>query len=203
LNTVLLENRKIIPSKIICIGRNYVDHIKELGNDMPDDMVVFVKSNSSITSQLISYHQEQLHYEGELCFLFMDGKFSAVGFGLDLTKRDLQGKLKSKGLPWERAKSFDGSAVFSAFAKIDSISENLNFELNINGETIQVGNINLMIYKPDEILSELKTFMTLNDGDIVMTGTPKGVGIINKGDVFDVELFDHSNVLINANWVAY
>jgi 2-keto-4-pentenoate hydratase/2-oxohepta-3-ene-1,7-dioic acid hydratase in catechol pathway len=202
LNSVIIGNKQITPSKIVCIGRNYVEHIKELGNEMPDDMVVFLKSNSAISNHLKSFHQEELHYEGELCFIFNDGRFSAVGFGLDLTKRQLQSKLKSKGLPWERAKSFDGSAVFSSFVEIDNISQSLNFILSINGKKNQVGNISLMMYKPDDILSELETFITLNNGDIVMTGTPKGVGIINKGDQFEADLYDQENKLLSSKWTA-
>jgi 2-keto-4-pentenoate hydratase/2-oxohepta-3-ene-1,7-dioic acid hydratase in catechol pathway len=103
MKSIIVDNTQVIPSKIICIGRNYVDHIAELGNEVPDEMVVFIKPNSSIAEQLSSYHDEPLHYEGELCFVYQLGRFSAVGFGLDLTKRQLQSKLKAKGLPWERA----------------------------------------------------------------------------------------------------
>jgi 2-keto-4-pentenoate hydratase/2-oxohepta-3-ene-1,7-dioic acid hydratase in catechol pathway len=202
LNTIKIEDRHFTPSKIICIGRNYVEHIQELGNEMPDDMVVFLKSNSSISNQLNAFHQEQLHYEGELCFVYESGQFSGVGFGLDLTKRQLQSKLKTKGLPWERAKAFDGSAVFSPFVTIESIKQSLNFTLTINNQITQEGNINLMMYKPDEILSELQTFMTLNDGDIVMTGTPKGVGVINKGDVFEAKIFEQEKLLVGSQWIA-
>ena len=115
MNVVNFEEQSISPSKIICIGRNYVDHIAELGNEVPDEMVVFLKPNSAISSKLQSYHQEPLHYEAELCFLYQQGHFTAVAIGLDLTKRNLQAKLKTKGLPWERAKSFNGAAVFSDF----------------------------------------------------------------------------------------
>ena len=90
MKTVIIESQNIVPSKIICIGRNYAEHIAELGNEIPDEMVVFNKPNSAISNELNSYHQEQLHYEGELCFMVKGGDFSAVAFGLDLTKRDLQ-----------------------------------------------------------------------------------------------------------------
>lgn len=202
MNSITIGNKKITPSKIVCIGRNYVEHIKELGNEVPDDMVVFLKSSSSISRQLQSFHQEPLHYEGELCFVYLDGKFSAVGFGLDLTKRELQSRLKASGLPWERAKAFDGSAVFSEFVAIDNVSEKLNFELSINGQVKQQGHIDLMMYKPQDILSELQTFMTLNDGDIIMTGTPKGVGVINPGDRFHMQLKDGELLLSSFQWVA-
>jgi 2-keto-4-pentenoate hydratase/2-oxohepta-3-ene-1,7-dioic acid hydratase in catechol pathway len=194
--------RYVAPSKIICVGRNYVKHIEELGNEIPDDMVVFLKPNSAISEELHSFHQEQLHYEGELCFLFENGKFSAVGFGLDITKRELQSKLKSKGLPWERAKAFDGSAIFSQFVEIPNLSKNLTFELDINGKKIQSGSISLMIYKPEEILVELLTFMSLCNGDIVMTGTPMGVGPVNPGQSFAGKVKDNDEVITSAEWLA-
>jgi 2-keto-4-pentenoate hydratase/2-oxohepta-3-ene-1,7-dioic acid hydratase in catechol pathway len=194
--------RYVAPSKIICVGRNYVKHIEELGNEIPDDMVVFLKPNSAISEELHSFHQEQLHYEGELCFLFENGKFSAVGFGLDITKRELQSKLKSKGLPWERAKAFDGSAIFSQFVEIPNLSKKLTFELDINGKNIQSGSISLMIYKPEEILVELLTFMSLCNGDIVMTGTPMGVGPVNPGQSFAGKVKDNDEVITSAEWLA-
>ena len=202
MKTVAVGNRSVAPSKIICIGRNYVAHIEELHSEVPDEMVVFFKPNSAISDELHSYHQEQLHYEGELCFLFEHGRFSAVGFGLDLTKRTLQNKLKAQGLPWERAKAFDGSAVFSQFVELPEFDPTLTVELDINGKNIQSGTIALMIYKPDEILAELLTFLRLCDGDVVMTGTPKGVGVINKGDVFIGKIRHNGEVLTNAHWVA-
>jgi len=202
LNTIIVGNRKIEPSKIICVGRNYVGHIKELNNEIPEKMVIFLKPNSAISHKLNSFHKEQIHYEAELCFLYKNGRFSAVGFGLDLTKRELQNNLKSKGLPWERAKAFDGSALFSKFVEIKNINPNLSIELSINGETIQSGNINQMIYKPDVILSELQTFISLNDGDIVMTGTPKGVGIIKKGSVFVGKVIENDKMIASAAWLA-
>mgnify|MGYP000167991775 CR=1 FL=1 len=192
----------IHPSKVICIGRNYVEHIYELANEIPDEMVVFLKPNSSISQSLISFHQEPLHYEAELCFVYQNGIFSAVGFGLDLTKRGLQSQLKSQGLTWERAKAFDGSAVFSEFVKINSIEPTLSVQLKINGGIVQQGGIELMMYKPDEILKELQSFMTLQDGDIVMTGTPKGVGLIYQGDTFEGSILIENKIKVSAQWVA-
>lgn len=202
MNHIVVGNNKIVPSKVICIGRNYVDHIKELGNEVPDDMVVFLKPNSAITSTLHAFHQEPLHYEAELCFVYQQGRFSAVGFGLDLTKRGLQSHLKTKGLPWERAKSFDGSAVFSEFIKVENIESTLSLQLKINDEILQQGGVELMMYKPDEILKELQTFMTLQDGDIVMTGTPKGVGVINKNDKFEGHIMVEDKTILSAQWLA-
>ena len=200
MNTVIVESKHISPSKVICIGRNYVDHIAELGNEVPDEMVVFLKPNSAISTELLSFHQEQLHYEGELCFVYQQGKFSAVGFGLDLTKRSLQSKLKAKGFPWERAKAFDGSAVFSNFVAIDDIDDSLSLELTIDGNAIQAGGIELMMYKPDDILTELQSFMTLQEGDIVMTGTPKGVGTIEVGAVFEGKVMVGGQMLVSQKW---
>jgi len=211
MKTVNFAGKSITPSKIICIGRNYVDHITELGNEVPDEMVVFLKPNSAISLQLIAFHQEKLHYEAELCFLYqkndpkdknIDGKFTAVAIGLDLTKRDLQAKLKAKGLPWEPAKGFDGAAIFSDFVEINAINNSLQLELTINGKVIQSGGVELMMYKPDTILAQLSSFITLEDGDIVMTGTPKGVGEIVAGSEFIGKVKKGNQTLISALWVA-
>ncbi|MBU0465640.1 MAG: fumarylacetoacetate hydrolase family protein [Proteobacteria bacterium] len=202
MKTIIVDNRVISPSKIVCVGRNYVEHIEELGSEVPDEPIFFMKPNSAISEQLHSFHQEPLHYEGELCFLFEDDRFSAVGFGLDITKRALQNKLKSKGLPWERSKAFDGSAVFSKFIGIDHISQNLSLELSINGQVVQSGSISLMLYKPHDILLDILTFISLNNGDIVMTGTPKGVGVINSKDLFCGKVMDNDSLMASCEWVA-
>ena len=202
LNKIIVENREITPSKIICVGRNYKGHIKELNNEIPENMVIFMKPNSAISQELHSFQKEQIHYEGELCFVYENNGFSAVGFGLDLTKRDLQNKLKSKGLPWERSKAFDGSVVFSNFIEISNISQDLSIELHIDGKLVQTGNIEQMIYKPNEILTEILTFMSLKNGDIVMTGTPEGVGVVNKGSVFIGKVKDNGKVITMTEWLA-
>ncbi|MCP5515216.1 MAG: fumarylacetoacetate hydrolase family protein [Spirochaetales bacterium] len=201
MNSITIGDRKVFPSKIICVGRNYVDHIEELGNEMPEDIVIFMKPNSAVSSKLISFHEEQIHYEGEISFLYENGRFSAAGFGLDLTKRELQGKLKAKGLPWERAKAFDNSALFSGFVKIENTG-NISLLLEINGNTVQSSGTGYMIYRPEVILTEIRKFLTLFDGDIVMTGTPKGVGIIKKGDLFKGTLKTGDKELISAQWKA-
>ena len=212
MKTVNFDGKKVTPSKIICIGRNYVDHIAELGNEVPDEMVVFLKPNSAISTQLQSFHQEPLHYEAELCFLYQQesnqnensqqGRFTAVAIGLDLTKRTLQSTLKTKGLPWERAKGFNGAAVFSDFIRIESIDDNLSLELTIDGKVIQAGGVELMMVKPDVILEQLQSFMKLEDGDIVMTGTPKGVGQIVAGSEFVGKVINHDKILVSATWLA-
>ncbi len=202
MNTVTVDTKKIEPSKIICIGRNYVDHIAELNNEVPDEMVVFLKPNSAISTQLQSFHQEALHYEAELCFLYQQGKFSAVAVGLDLTKRTLQAKLKAKGLPWERSKAFNGSAVFSDFVAINDIDSSLSLTLTIDNNLTQAGGVELMMVKPDEILSQLQSFMDLEEGDVVMTGTPKGVGEIISGSQFVGEVICQGKTLVRSTWLA-
>jgi len=196
------QDETIVPSNVVCIGRNYVDHIHELNNEVPDNMVVFNKPSSAISQDLLAFHEEQLHYEGELCFLVQGGKFVAVGFGIDLTKRTMQSALKSKGLPWERAKAFDGSAVFSEFISIDNLEQDMSLTLSINEQVIQSGGTSLMIYKPQQILDELSTFMTLVDGDVVMTGTPKGVGKINSGDIFRGSISIGNQIVCSHQWHA-
>jgi len=216
MNTVTLISAEklsqpITPSKVVCIGRNYVDHIKELANEIPDEMVVFIKPNSAISSILFAQHNgDALHYEAELSFLYQGGKFTAVALGLDLTKREVQGKLKAKGLPWERAKAFDKSAIFSDFVSIEQEDiEQLTLSLLINDELKQQGGVNLMMAKPDQILKELQTFVSLEDGDIVMTGTPKGVGVISNNAHFIGQLYlsqkdklTDNNVLLDCQWQA-
>lgn len=203
MNTVKLASQLITPSKIICIGRNYLEHIQELGNEMPDNMVIFIKPNSSISTRLKSTIDEPIHYEAEICFMVKQGKLHAVGFGLDLTKRDLQSRLKGKGLPWERAKAFDGAVCFSEFIPLgDTAIESLSLQLDINDKEIQYGGYPLMIYKPQDILQEISSFMTLNDGDIIMTGTPKGVGVITQRDRFNGKILSTTGTLISQEWIA-
>lgn len=202
MNYVKLNGIEILPTKIVCIGRNYVEHIKELSNEMPTEPVVFIKPNSSISTTVNSGKTEEIHYEGEICFSIKNGKIYGVGFGLDLTKRNLQSTLKSKGLPWERAKAFDKSAVFSEFVKCDADIASYKMELYINGNLQQLANYELMIHKPEALTEEIKSFMTLEDGDIIMTGTPKGVGVINLGDNFTAKIFCRGNLVIEKTWVA-
>jgi len=203
MNTIKLISEQIIPFKIVCIGRNYIEHIHELGNEVPDNMVIFVKPNSSLSTQLRSTIDEPIHYESEICFMIKQGKLNAVGFGLDLTKRELQSRLKEKKLPWERAKAFDGAACFSEFVPLgDTPIESLSLQLKINGTETQSGGYPLMIHKPQDILLEVSSFMTLNDGDIIMTGTPKGVGVINSQDRFSGKILSAGISLVSQEWVA-
>ena len=193
-------NKEIItPSKVICIGRNYVEHIKELNNETPDTMVVFNKPNSAISDELY-YFSEDTRFEGEICFLILDNKISGIGFGLDLTKANIQNKMKSKGLPWERAKSFDASAVLSEFIPFDGDLTELKLELYINGTLVQFANYDLMIYKPIEMIEEIQSFMSLEDGDIIMSGTPKGVGNYRVGDIFIGKIYSNDKLLLESKW---
>ncbi|EEY99860.1 hypothetical protein VOA_001212 [Vibrio sp. RC586] len=203
MNAIRLCEELIYPSKILCVGRNYVEHIRELNNVLPDQMVVFNKPNSSITSTLKAFHQEPLHYETEICFVVHDGEYQAVGLGLDLTKRELQSALKGKGLPWERAKAFNGSAVFSRFVPLNGMKiADLQLELYINSVRVQCGGVAQMIYSPEVILRELNSYTTLYDGDVVMTGTPQGVGEVHVGDRFVGRLKCGEQTLIEVEWLA-
>jgi 2-keto-4-pentenoate hydratase/2-oxohepta-3-ene-1,7-dioic acid hydratase in catechol pathway len=202
MKTIIVDGRSVAPSKIVCIGRNYVAHVEELGNEIPDAMVVFNKPNSALSDTLHSHLDEPLHYEGELCFAVYQGEFNAVGFGLDLTKRELQSQLKKKGLPWERAKAFDGAAVISQFVALPERPDMLSLRLSVDGELRQSGGVELMLYQPTTILRELKKFMTLEDGDIVMTGTPAGVGVVQSGEQFTGQVRANETILLTASWVA-
>ena len=202
LNSVLLDNLPVTPGKIVCVGRNYVDHIHELDNEMPQQMVVFNKPNSAITNDLHSFLGETLHYEAEISFMLKDGQFSAVAMGFDLTKRGIQSQLKAQSLPWERAKAFDGSALFSPFVSINTIESSLKVELFIDDQLTQSGGIELMMHKPNQIIDEISSFISLNDGDIVMTGTPKGVGEVISGKRYNGKITLNGDTLTEAEWVA-
>ena len=203
MNTLKIDQQIFTPGKIVCVGRNYLEHIHELGNEEPEQMVIFCKPNSAISAELISHAGEALHFESEICFMVEDNCLAAVGIGLDLTKRELQSKLKNKGLPWERAKAFDGAASFSDFVSLDEISlASLSLELEINGELRQKGGYELMMHKPEQVLQDIQSFMTLDNGDIIMTGTPKGVGQVNQGDQFTGRILSNDQELLNRSWTA-
>ena len=201
MNYINIKDKKIFPSKVVCIGRNYTDHILELNNDVPSEMVFFNKSNSSI-SQTLEFPSNftSCHYEAELSFLIKNDKIYAVGFGLDLTLRDIQKNLKEKGLPWERAKSFDKSAVFSDFVLFNENIQELSLELYINGKLKQNAKYSLMINKPDEIINDFKTFSSFEDDDILMTGTPKGVGEFKINDIFIGKILYKNELLIEKTF---
>ena len=186
--------------KIICIGRNYTEHIEELANEKPLEPVVFLKPDTSILLKkqpfFIPDFSNDVHYEVEVLVKIdrigkhIDSKFShkyynEIGLGIDFTARDLQSKLKEKGLPWEKAKGFDGAAVIGNWVdktKFDSI-DSLNFHLNKNEKKVQIGNTQNMLWKVDEIIAYVSKYFTLKIGDVIFTGTPSGVGRVEKNDV--------------------
>ncbi len=185
--------------KIICIGRNYTEHIEELKNEKPDNPVIFLKPDSSVLTNnnpfVIPSFSNNIHYEVEvlvkICRLgkHIDEKFShkyydEIGLGIDFTARDLQSRLKEKGLPWEKAKGFDGSAVIGDFYSKENYNlQNTNFQLYKNEELVQDGNTKNMLWKIDEIIAYVSRFFTLKIGDIIFTGTPAGVGSVQSNDV--------------------
>ncbi|MGB5505216.1 MAG: fumarylacetoacetate hydrolase family protein [Sulfurovum sp.] len=201
MQTIQYENEIVSPSKVVCIGRNYVEHIEELGNEIPENMVVFNKPNSAITDTLY-YFSESCRFEGEICFLIVKGKIEALGFGLDLTHADIQNRLKEKGLPWERAKGFDGSAVLSKFVPLRDDIETLHMKLFINETLVQFANYDLMMYKPNVMLSEIQDFMHLEDGDVIMSGTPKGVNTYAEGDRFLGQIYAGEKLLVEKEWIV-
>lgn len=199
MKTITFSPLTFTPYKVICIGRNYVEHINELNNEIPSSMVVFNKPNSAITDTL-HFFSANTRFEGEICFFLSGGKIIGVGFGLDLTKADLQNHLKAKGLPWERAKGFDGSAVFGKFVPFDLPLETLRMTLHVNGVLTQEATYALMIYKPLEMIEEIQSFMTIEDGDIIMSGTPKGVATYTIGDEFIGRIYSDDRLLVESSW---
>jgi 2-keto-4-pentenoate hydratase/2-oxohepta-3-ene-1,7-dioic acid hydratase in catechol pathway len=189
--------------KIICIGRNYADHVAELKNEIPSEPVIFCKPDTALLPKnhpfIYPDHTNDLHFELELVLrikkvgkhidrAFAQKYYEEVGLGIDFTARDTQQKCKEKGLPWEKAKAFDHSAPLGQkFVKLKDLpnSNSINFELKKNGETVQQGNSSLMLFPFDIILSEVSKFFTLKIGDLIFTGTPKGVGSVVKGDVLE------------------
>jgi len=202
MKSVTWDGKAIYPSKIVCIGRNYAEHIKEFDNKATLEPVIFIKPNSAISNDVHSSKSELIHYEGEITFLISSGELRGVGFGLDLTKRDLQYKFMDKGWPWERAKSFDRSAVFSDFVTFKGNISDLRMEFHINDALVQFGNHDLMLNKPPQLLNEAKSFLSFEDGDLLMTGTPKGVGPVNSGDRYLGKIFENEKLIVEGSWVV-
>jgi 2-keto-4-pentenoate hydratase/2-oxohepta-3-ene-1,7-dioic acid hydratase in catechol pathway len=202
MKSIKLDGKAIYPSKIVCVGRNYVDHIEELNNEFPREPVIFMKPNSSISSDLYFNRNDVIQFEGEISFLVLSGKLFGVGFGIDLTKREIQSELKNKGLPWERAKSFDKSAVFSEFVSFNGRVMDLRMELYVNSSLVQQAGYDMMLNKPHDILSEVSSFISFEDGDLIMTGTPKGVGTINTGDILSGKIYEKEKLIIEGSWVV-
>ena len=200
---VTLGCDNVLPSKVVCVGRNYTAHIAELNNELPEQMVLFNKPNSAIGTKLLAKHnKDALHYETELCFVVKNSRLVGVGLGLDLTKREVQAKLKNKGLPWERAKAFDGSVLLTPFVELNEDMQHFSFELKINDQLIQQGNSDFMLHKPAQILAEISDFMYLEDGDVIMTGTPAGVGEVTAGSIFSVTLYANGQRILAHKWRA-
>jgi 2-keto-4-pentenoate hydratase/2-oxohepta-3-ene-1,7-dioic acid hydratase in catechol pathway len=187
---------------IFCIGRNYVAHAHELGNEVPTSPVIFMKPSTAVLAEgknfTIPSFTNDLHYEGELVLrVSKEGKnlkgpnvldyCDAITVGIDFTARDLQNKLKEKGLPWEKAKAFDDAAILGKWTPLTSnmVENPIHFSLHKNGTIVQDGNSSLMIFPLATILESLTEYFTIYPGDLIYTGTPVGVGPTNKGDVFE------------------
>lgn len=188
--------------KLICIGRNYVDHIDELKNEKPSSPVIFLKPDSAVILKnhpfFIPDYSNNVHYEVEILIKIkklgksIDVKFShtyydEIGLGIDFTARDLQSELKKNGLPWEKSKAFDGSALIGKWVNKNEFNDlnNLNFSLKKNGTIVQFGNTSNMLWFIDELISEVSKFFTLKIGDVIFTGTPSGVGKVSEDDLFE------------------
>lgn len=188
--------------KIICVGRNYTDHVKELGNIIPEEPVIFMKPKSALLqSHTPFYYPEftnELHYECELVLrVCKNGKYvqekhahnfyDAITVGIDFTARDIQDEMKKKGLPWEKAKAFDNSAVIGKFITLtpEFNRKSINFSMTKNGEVVQKANSSEMIFSINRIIENISSYFSLNIGDLIFTGTPAGVGECVTGDVLE------------------
>ena len=188
--------------KIFCIGRNYADHAKELGNGIPDEPIIFMKPKSALVQGHTPFYfpefTNELNYEAELVVRISkngkyiqekhaSGYYNAITVGIDFTARDIQNQLKEKGLPWEKSKSFDNSAAVGKFAEITPKLDrkNINFNFNKNKETVQTGNSSSMLFSIDAIVANISNYFSLNIGDLVFTGTPAGVGECMVGDLLE------------------
>ena len=192
--------------KIICIGRNYSEHAKELGNEVPENPVIFIKPDTAVLKKDSDFYipefSNDIHYELEVVVKISKGgkyiqkenaskHYEEVGLGIDFTARDLQSELKAKGLPWELAKGFDGSAVVTDFVNKSNYDlASLNFSLTKNGEKVQNGNTKEMIFDIDSIIAFASQYFTLRVGDLIFTGTPKGVGKVEENDILEGFLED-------------
>jgi len=201
----LTSGRRFPIGKILCIGRNYLEHIKELGNATPEAPVIFIKPASSVIGEgeaiVIPPYSHDCHHEAELALLIgRMGKdipvdqameyIAGYGVGIDLTLRDVQGELKKKGLPWEIAKGFDTSCPLSAFVEASDVADpqNLQIRLTVNGGIRQDGNTSMMIHRIPAIISHMSGRFTLDPGDVILTGTPAGVSRIVSGDTLVAEI---------------
>lgn len=195
------------PMKVICIGRNYVDHIKELSSPLPATPVFFLKPDTSIVTRNRPFFypdfSKEIHYEAELVMKvckvgkniqkkFASSYYDEIGIGIDFTARDLQDECKKKGLPWLISKGFDNAAPIGKFVSKSNITDlrNISFHLDINGNTVQQGNSKDMIFPFEELISYVSKFITLKMGDLIFTGTPVGVGPVKIGDRLEAFIGD-------------
>ncbi|MBK99737.1 MAG: 2-hydroxyhepta-2,4-diene-1,7-dioate isomerase [Flavobacteriaceae bacterium] len=200
--------------KIICVGRNYTDHIKELDNKKPKDPVLFLKPQTAIINKgqpfFIPSFSNEIHYELEVIIKinrlgrFIEKKFShkyydEIGLGIDFTARDLQLELKNNGLPWEKAKAFDGSCLIGDWKNKKDFNniDNIDFRLTKNDEIVQNSNTSLMLWKIDELIEYISKFFTLKIGDVIFTGTPSGVGKVQLNDKLKGYMNDDELLSIN------
>ena len=191
--------------KIICIGRNYAAHVEELDNERPDEPVIFIKPDTAIAQSNLPFFipefSNEVHHEVEVLVRinrigkhiqtkFAHKYYDQIGLGIDFTARDIQQQLKSKGLPWEKAKAFDGSAFVGKFYDKSDLGDlkKLSFSLHKNGELVQAANTGLMLWSIDEIISYVSQYFTLKIGDIIFTGTPAGVSQVVKNDLLEGHL---------------
>jgi 2-keto-4-pentenoate hydratase/2-oxohepta-3-ene-1,7-dioic acid hydratase in catechol pathway len=192
--------------KIICIGRNYAKHAAELNNPIPQEPVVFLKPDTAILLKkhpfFIPEHSNEVHHEIEVVVKinrlgkhieprFAHKYYDEIGLGIDFTARDVQAKCKEKGLPWEKAKAFDGSAAVSRFFKLKDLNKpitDIDFHLDINGKTVQKGNTKNMLFPVDELIAHVSKYFTLKTGDLIFTGTPAGVGRVHRDDLLELHL---------------
>ena len=198
--TADIEKFSVLNMKIICIGRNYAKHIEELGNKNPEEPVFFLKPDSAILLQnnpfVLPSFSTNVHFEVEVLVKinkvgkhispkFAPKYYDEIGLGIDFTARDIQDQCREKGLPWEKAKAFDGSAALGTFFPKEQFEnvDNLPFQLYKNNELMQDGNTEMMLWKIDELIAYVSQFLTLKKGDILFTGTPAGVGKIEEKDV--------------------
>jgi 2-keto-4-pentenoate hydratase/2-oxohepta-3-ene-1,7-dioic acid hydratase in catechol pathway len=188
--------------KIFCVGRNYADHAKELGNAVPEEPVIFMKPKTALLQPNTPFHYpaftNELHYEAELVLrIAKNGKsipenqavayYDAISVGIDFTARDIQAELKKKGLPWEKAKAWDNSAIIGEWVPLNELilANPIHFSLQKNKETVQVGDSRDMIFTFNKIVSHISDYFSLNIGDLIYTGTPAGVGGCVAGDVLE------------------
>jgi len=201
--------------KIICIGRNYADHAKELNNPVPKEPVFFLKPDTALLPKKNPFvypsFSENIQHEIEVVIKinrlgkhieekFAHKYYNEIGVGVDFTARDIQQQCKEQGMPWEKAKAFDGSAPTSPFASIEEFKDinNLNFSIQINGETKQVGNTKDMLFNFNQIIAYVSQFFTLKIGDLIYTGTPAGVGPIQINDTIDCFLEEKNMLSFNV-----